>query len=319
MEQRNKKSSKRSKTKIIPPKKKRPESLSRDEVRSINKKKIIRKRKAERLALLSGLALVVLSIGVALVVAIFFKVDKITIKGDKVYADNEIILQSGIETGDSLVMMNEDKINDILTKNLPYIDKITLDKKLPDSVTITVTATREVVAFQNGAGFVLVDDKGKILDENASILRDNVAIVNGISLNPKTIVEGEIIELSDADTTKSFLDLLKAINESKLQYLTEITLNSKGDWELRYDERIIVKVTPSEEIGVMLERVVEILTEEDERNPYAEGVLDLTMGKDAYFSPGAETTEPETTDVSGVSTENSESTTETTEKTSDLF
>ena len=314
MEQRNKKSSKRSKTKIIPPKKKRPESLSRDEVRSINKKKIIRKRKAERFALLSGLALVVLSIGVALVVAIFFKVDKITIKGDKVYADNEVILQSGIETGDSLVLMKEEKINEMLTKKLPYIDKITLDKKLPDSVTITVTATREIVAFQNGAGFVLVDANGKILDDNASILRDNVAIVNGITFNPKTIVEGEKIELSDVETTESFLALLTAIKESKLQYLTDVTLNEKGDWELRYDDRITVKVAPSDEIGISLKRVFEILTKEDERNPYAEGVLDLTMGKNAYFSPGAETTEPESTDVSGATDENSVTTDEATEK-----
>ena len=73
MEQRNKKRSNRSKTKIIPPKKKRPESLSRDEVRSINKKKIIRKRKAERLAMLSALALAVLSIGVLLIMVLFFK------------------------------------------------------------------------------------------------------------------------------------------------------------------------------------------------------------------------------------------------------
>ena len=314
MEQRNKKSSKRSKTKIIPPKKKRPESLSRDEVRSINKKKIIRKRKAERFAVLSGLALVVLSIGVALVVAIFFKVDKITIKGDKVYADNEVILQSGIETGDSLVLMKEEKINEMLTKKLPYIDKITLDKKLPDSVTITVTATREIVAFQNGAGFVLVDANGKILDDNASILRDNVAIVNGITFNPKTIVEGEKIKLSDVETTESFLALLTAIKESKLQYLTEVTVNEKGDWELRYDDRITVKVAPSDEIGISLKRVFEILTKEDERNPYAEGVLDLTMGKNAYFSPGVETTEPESTDVSGATDENSVTTGEATEK-----
>ena len=314
MEQRNKKSSKRSKTKIIPPKKKRPESLSRDEVRSINKKKIIRKRKAGRFVVLSALALEVLGIGVALVVAIFFKVDKITIKGDKVYADNEVILQSGIETGDSLVLMKEEKINEMLTKKLPYIDKITLDKKLPDSVTITVTASREIVAFQNGAGFVLVDANGKILDDNASILRDNVAVINGITFNPKAIVEGEIIALSDTETTESFLALLTAIKESKLQYLTEVTVNEKGDWELRYDDRITVKVAPSDEIGVELKRVAEILTKEDERNPYAEGVLDLTMGKNAYFSPGAETTEPESTDVSGATDENSVTTDEATEK-----
>ena len=108
--------------------------------------------------------------------------------------------------------------------------------------------------------------------------------------------------------------LLTAIKESKLQYLTDVTLNEKGDWELRYDDRITVKVAPSDEIGISLKRVFEILTKEDERNPYAEGVLDLTMGKNAYFSPGAETTELESTDVSGATDENSVTTDEATEK-----
>ena len=54
MEQNKRKRSGRSATKIIPPKKKKTENLSRDEVRSINKKKIRRKRKAKRFALLAG-------------------------------------------------------------------------------------------------------------------------------------------------------------------------------------------------------------------------------------------------------------------------
>ncbi len=310
MEQRNKKRSKRSKTKIIPPKKKRPESLSRDEVRSINKKKIKRKRKAERLALLSALALVVMSIGVVLVLALFFKVETITIKGDKVYADKEVILQSGIETGDSLIRLKESKINDILTKKLPYVGEITLEKKLPDTLIINVTATREVVAFQSGAGFVLVDVEGKVLDENASMLRDNVAVVNGVKV--KSITEGEMIELSDAKSTESFLQLLTAIKNSKIELLTEITLTKNGNWEMRYDDRITIKIPSGENLETELKRAVEVLNTENERNPYTEGVLDLTMGDNVYFRPGAETTAPETTKVSATSAEG-ESTTKKSE------
>lgn len=308
MEQRKKKS-KRSKTKIIPPKKKRPESLSRDEVRSINKKKIKRKRKAERLALLTGLALVVMSIGVVLVLALFFKIDTITIKGDKVYADKEVILQSGIETGDSLIRVKESKINDMLTKELPYIGEVTIEKKLPDTLVINVKATREVVAFQGGAGFILVDAEGKVLSENASMLRDNVALVSGMKL--KSASAGEMISLSDEKTTESFLKLLGAIKESKIELLTDISLNKDGNWTLRYDDRITIKVPDSEDIGTELKRAVEILNTENERNPYTEGVLDLTMGNNAYFKPGAETTESSKKDTK--KTTESTSTTEKSE------
>ena len=292
MEQRNKKRSNRSKTKIIPPKKKRPESLSRDEMRSINKKKIIRTRKAERLAMLSALALVVLSIGVVLILVLFFKIDTIKITGDKVYADKEIVLQSGIETGDSLIRVKEQKINDILTKNLPYVGEITIEKKLPDTLIINVSATREVVAFQSGAGFILVDAHGKVLSENASMLRDNVAVVSGIKV--KEASAGEVITFSDEKTTDAFMNLLNTIKNSKIELLTDISLNKTGNWEIRYDDRITIKIPSDGEIETNMKRAVKILDTENERNPYTEGVIDLTMGDNAYFKPGAETTEPTT-------------------------
>ncbi len=289
MEQRNKRS-KRSKTKIIPPKKKRPESLSRDEVRSINKKKIKRKRKAERLAMLTGLALLVMSVGVVLVLALFFKIDTITIKGDKVYADKEVILQSGIEAGDSLIRVNESKINEILTKKMPYIGEVTVEKKLPDTLIINVSATREILAFQSGAGFVLVDADGKVLSENASMLRDNVAVVSGMKLKKATA--GEIISLSDEKSTEKLLQLLTAVKNSEIELLTDVSLAKDGTWILRYDDRITVKLPAGEGLETELKKAVEILNTENERNPYTEGVLDLTMGDNAYFKPGAETTQP---------------------------
>ncbi len=292
MEQRNTKKSKRSKTKIIPPKKKRPESLSRDEVRSINKKKIKRKRQAERFAVLSALAMAVLSVGVVLVLVLFFKIETIKITGDKVYADKEVILQSGIEVGDSLIMLRERKVGSALTKNLPYIGEIEIEKNLPDTLVVKVTATREVVAFQSGAGFVLVDANGKVLSKDASMLRDNVAVMSG--LKTKTITEGEIIELSDEKTTESFLALLKAIKSSGIELLTDISLNKNGNWEIRYDDRITIKVAANDQIETALKRAVLILKTENERNPYIEGVLDLTMGEKSYFRPGAETTEAST-------------------------
>ena len=108
MEEKRKRNNNRSKTKIIPPKKKQTESLSKDEIRSINKKKIKRKRKAKKVALLTALFTIVMSVGIVLVLAIFFKINTVTVKGDRVYSDKEIILNSGIEIGENLFKINEE-------------------------------------------------------------------------------------------------------------------------------------------------------------------------------------------------------------------
>ncbi len=310
MEQRNQRKSRGSKTKIIPPKKKK-QSLSRDEVRSINKKKIRRKRKAKRLALLIGLAIAVISVGIVLVLSVFFKIGTVTIKGDRVYSDKEIVLKSGVEIGENLFRVDEEKLNEKLTKSLPYIDKITLERQLPDTVIINVTATREVAALQAGTGFVLVDHTGKVLDKDASMLREGVAVVNGITA--KSIVEGEPVVLDDESNTNNFLELLKAIKESKITLLTEINLTENGEFDLRYDDRITIKVGGVYNLNKKLQRAMAAIEKENEINAYADGVLDLRTDPYAYFSPGEETTVattvPSATGEKVTATENTQSAT----------
>ena len=284
MEEKRKRNNNRSKTKIIPPKKKQTESLSKDEIRSINKKKIKRKRKAKKVALLTALFTIVMSVGIVLVLTIFFKINTVTIKGDRVYSDKEIILNSGIETGENLFKINEEKLNERLSKTLPYIQSVTLERQLPDTLIVTVKATREVAAFQYGAGFILVNAEGKVLDRDASMLRDNVAVVNGAVL--KGAPEGERIVIGSEKDTENFVTLLKGIVESGITPVTEITITKDGQYELKYDDRITVKLGTIENVTTKLKRAVAALEKENEINMYAEGVLDLKTEPYAYFDAG---------------------------------
>lgn len=287
MEEKRKRNNNRSKTKIIPPKKKQTESLSKDEIRSINKKKIKRKRKAKKVALLTALFTIVMSVGIVLVLAIFFKINTVTVKGDRVYSDKEIILNSGIEIGENLFKINEEKLNERLSKTLPYIQSVTLERQLPDTLIVTVKATREVAAFQYGAGFILVNAEGKVLDRDASMLRDNVAVVNGAVL--KGAPEGERIVVGSETDTENFVMLLKGIVESGITPVTEITITKDGQYELKYDDRITVKLGTIENVTTKLKRAVAALEKENEINMYAEGVLDLKTEPYAYFDAGEET------------------------------
>lgn len=284
MEQNNKKKTKSSSTKIIPPKKKKVQNLSRDEVRSINKKKIRRRRKAKRIALLAGLSLVVVCAGIALVLAVFFKTGTVQVKGDKVYSDAEVIAKSGIKTGANLFLVDEEKVNQTITSVMPFIKNVTIERDLPDTIIINVKATREVAALPYGAGFILVDETGKVLDRDSSMLRDGVAVVDGVQL--KGAPEGGTIKLNNDDVTKDFIELLSAIKESGLHQITGITLTQKGNFELEYDERITILLGSDINLLTKLQRAQAAIEREDEINAYSVGVLDLSTEPYAYFSAG---------------------------------
>lgn len=284
MEQHGRRTAKRSGTKIIPPKK-NVENLSRDEVRSINKKRIKRKRKIKKMMSLLALSSVVFCVGVLLVLTVFFKINTVNVTGAKIYANSKVMEESGIEIGSSLFSVSEKKLNEILPQKLPYVKSVKLTRKLPDTLVIDVTATRETAAFVYGSGYILVDDSGKVLDRDAKMLRENVAVVSGVAL--KGAPQGQKISLDNETVTGDLITILSEIKKSKFNGVTEIILKD-NEFKLLYEDRITIKLGAMTNLDVKLQRAKAAIDKEDKINPYSEGVLDLKTEPYAYFKLGAE-------------------------------
>ena len=285
MENKSRKKS-RKKTVLVPPKKNKNNHLSRDEVRSINKKKMSRRRKLKKNMLSVLLAVVVMCVGLVLVFSLFFKINTITISGDKVYSDKMVADKSGIEMGENLFKVNGEKLTEKLSKDLPYIKSVTVERKLPDTIIINVEAGKEVAAITTKKGFVLLDETGKVLDKNASILKENVAVVNNVKL--KEYIEGEKVILTDEKKTETLIKLFEAIKNADMQLLTEIDLKNVNDIKIKYDDRITFAVGSLTNIETKLARGVAALEKENEINAYSEGTLDLKTEPYVYFKSGSE-------------------------------
>ena len=288
MENKSRKKS-RKKTVLVPPKKNKNNHLSRDEVRSINKKKMSRRRKLKKNMLSVLLAVVVMCVGLVLVFSLFFKINTITISGDKVYSDKMVADKSGIEMGENLFKVNGEKLTEKLSKDLPYIKSVTVERKLPDTIIINVEAAKEVAAITTKKGFVLLDETGKVLDKNASILKENVAVVNNVKL--KEYIEGEKVVLTDEKKTETLIKLFEAIKNADMQLLTEIDLKNVNDIKIKYDDRITFAVGSLTNIETKLARGVAALEKENEINAYSEGTLDLKTEPYVYFKSGSEKNE----------------------------
>ena len=285
MENKSRKKTSR-KTVLKPPVKNKNSHLSRDEVRSINKKKMSRKRKLKKNMLSILLAAVVMCVGLVLVFSLFFKTSNITISGDRAYSDKMVIEKSGIEIGDNLFKVNEEKLSQLLSRELPYIKSVTIERKLPDTIIINVEAAKEVAAITTKKGFVLLDETGKVLDKNASILKENVAVINNVKL--KEYIEGERVVLTDEKKTEALIKLFEAIKNTDMQLLTEIDLKNINDIKIKYDDRITFAVGSLTNIETKLARGVAALEKENEINAYSEGTLDLKTEPYVYFKSGSE-------------------------------
>lgn len=285
MDNKSRKKTKR-KTVIKPPENNRNAQLSRDEVRSINKKKMSRKRKMKKHLISIVLALIVMCVGLVLVFSLFFKINTITISGDKVYSDKTVTKKSGIVIGENLFKVNEEKLSEKLSKDLPYIKSVTVERKLPDTVIINVEAAKEIAAVTTKKGFVLLDETGKVLDKDASILKENVAVINNIKL--KEYIEGEKVVLTDEKKTEALLKLFEAIKNADMPLLTEIDLKNINDIKIKYDDRITFAVGSLTNIETKLARGMAALEKENEINAYSEGTLDLKTEPYVYFKSGSD-------------------------------
>ena len=70
---------------------------------------------------------------------VFFRVNTVVVSGNSRYAEAEVIQSSGVEQGDNLFALNKYQISRQIYTQLPYVDEVSIHRKLPDTLLIQVT------------------------------------------------------------------------------------------------------------------------------------------------------------------------------------
>ncbi len=128
-------------------------------------RKVKRKKKAGAVAVLLILLSLLLVAVLSVVAFTLFKIESITVTGNSCYTAEQIIRESDIEIGDSLLFLSEDKLSERLSFELPYISKIKLRRQLPNTLQIEVTEAYEELCFYRDGIFYSADGSKKLLNE----------------------------------------------------------------------------------------------------------------------------------------------------------
>ncbi len=243
--------------------------------RYYSKRKKIKKRRAIAFyTLLMVLLIVVITV---LSLTVFFNISNIKVSGNSHYNTQTVIKTSGLEKGQNLFRLNKFKIIDNLKKELPYLDEVVIDRKLPVSIEIKVKETSPFLCISAGGSYYLVDRSLKVL-EKVSDIPQNVATVSGIIVNDAKIggyitdkneKEGHLLQLTTV--------LFDTFGANKV---TKIDINAVYDITVEYEDRVEIKFGTLENISEKARLVKYVL---DENSPSEHAQIDVSSGKRAYY------------------------------------
>ena len=201
---------------------------------------------------------------------VFFRVKTITVSGNSRYTADEVVAASGVEAGDYLALLNNNRITRQIRSDLPYVEAVSIRRILPDTVLITVQESAAAAAVEVEGSWWLINSAGKLLETVSS--PGEHAVLTG--LTPVAPVAGTMAVLPEEESIRwgYALDFLRALEDvDMLAELTSLDCSSAGTFTAEYGGRFTL-IFPSTgdftEYLAMFQRTVEDELEESETGTF---------------------------------------------------
>ena len=234
-----------------------------------------RKKRRKKHYLLRFLVLIALIAGAyVFLTSPVFSIDQITIEGNTLMSDDDIIKLSGVKVGDNMFERTGHKVKEALTEN-KYIADVKVSRELPNIYKIKITERQPVIAVSYNGKYIILDEEGYAVDEADSTM--HATLVTGIKIKKYEL--GEIPKFDDSANFKEASELIKAVNDSGM-FFKKVELGSsmtvKG-----YVTDTMVCSGQSSDIISQLEEIKAVLYDLDQKG-IKRGVI--RVGSDNYIS-----------------------------------
>ncbi len=270
----------------------RNSQLSNNEriIKRTNQRK--RKNRRKKIIIRSVFGVAFLCIGVVVALMLFFNINKIDVTGDTIYSTEDVIRASDLEIGDNLIFLSKSKLNEKISKELPYVSSVKVKRKLPSTLELQITKTQGYMAVATNGYYTLLDKSGKVLECDLETIGENIVLANLGEIENATV--GEIIVLKEKKVFEKLEKILAECDRVELTDITAIDLSDIYNIKLVYQGRITLELgeTSDDKLHSKLALGKESITLHDKENNLYRGTINLTVDGKGYLSPEQATTEP---------------------------
>jgi len=268
-------------------------------------------RKGKFLLRLISVVAAVLALVVAL--AVFFRVETVTVLGAEKYTPWMICEASGIQTGDGLLTLSKARAAGKIKSALPYVDQVKIIRQLPSTVQIEITELDVTYAIaaedttwwlidSSGRAVEAIDASGasgytRILGVTIQTPRQNqnVTATETLPVTEGTEADGETqdgevtIPTQPVETNgqrlSAALSVLKALEENGIiGQVSAVNVESLADLALQYGQRFQVKLGSADRISYKISYMSQMVAQLADHQT---GTLDVSFefSEQGIFSP----------------------------------
>ena len=242
-----------------------------------------RRRRGRAPFLLKLLCLAAVLAAVVGALTMFFRIERIETEGNARYTDEELIAASGVQQGDNLVLLNKYNVQRAVFEKLPYVETISIYRRYPDTLVLSVTECTAAAALPGEGGQWLISSGGKLLEQTGALPEDCVS-VTGCTLD--TPAPGAEAVLSEENSYKlgSLLALLQAAEDRHLlAQVGEIDLSDGTRISFTYLDRFTVYLAWDADMERVFRAVQEVVAALESNQRGEINLMNLSTEGRAYF------------------------------------
>ena len=230
------------------------------------------KKRFRRNFFYASLFLTVLLLFLGTAFFVFFRVKEISVTGNSMYTDEEIILASGIEEKANMFSFSEKSVEQSIKDSLPYVGSVTVKRDLPSGIVIEIEEEKTVMYTVLNGDYYLLSVSSKI----SSVPSGAIKLITG-SVNRCLV--GQPLTFMDERTRDSILEMYSVLSDNEMEYyIREINIASRFDISMQYTDRFDVYIGDMDNFEIkipFLAKVIDELYEDDK------GSIDLSSHTEA--------------------------------------
>lgn len=232
----------------------------------MERQKKIRKRRLTALFVI----FVILAVCTAVVLSftVFFPIESIKITGSKIYSAEEILDASNIVKGDNLFAVSQKKTQTAIKHKLPFVDEIKFERKIPDTLKITVKDAVEIATFKVKNKYFTVSSSGWVMEEKKKAPQNLPLIICDVGCK----VGSQIVFKNE--TEKQLLDNISSSLEGKNIKVNSIDVTKQTSLILKLEDRFVVDLGSANNIPEKISHLTAMMAK---ISPEKEGKIDLSM------------------------------------------
>lgn len=226
------------------------------------------------------LSVLIICAAIIAAMTLFFRVDNISVSGQKRYTAEEIQEAAGVEPGSNMYLLNKYDVVRNITRKLPYIEDIRVNRKLPDTLLIEVRESgRPFALVQEGSAW-LISSGGKIVDQLPEREAGDYGRITGCELLAPSVGTTLALATEYASQQSSLLALLKALDEAGLtENADSIQLDELSYLKMDYIGRFTVRMAYGADYEWELKKLTATLAKEQIQSNMT-GTIDLRLKGD---------------------------------------